>query len=64
MIDDQEIKLKFDAYGKQDGIVVQMLGTWFKMTRYEAFRFSRFLENSILESCRLSGEKIDEGFAR
>jgi hypothetical protein len=64
MISDDEIRSKFDAKGNVDGVVFSLYGHKFTLTRYEAFRFSRFLENAILESCRLSGEKIDEGFAK
>lgn len=63
MISDADIQKKAWASGTRDGITLMLEKQVFLLSRYEAFRFSRFLENAILESCRLSGKKVDEEFA-
>jgi len=64
MIPDEEIRKVFDAEGEEAGVVMTIHGKPFALDRYTAFRFSRFLDRAILDSCIKSGKKIDEGFAR
>lgn len=59
---DDELKNKFNATGTKDGVVIRLPSPFHAMTRYEAYRFSRFLENAIMDSCRISGQKIDQEF--
>lgn len=69
MIQDADIREKVDAIGSADGVKIK-LGNGIRyyahmdLTRYEAFRVIRFIEQAISVSCDLSRESIDHNFAR
>jgi hypothetical protein len=65
MIPDEEVKKIINATGTRNGVVLTFCdGTTILLQRYVAFRFSMFLDRALLDSCALSGKKLDEGFAR
>ena len=61
---DEEIRARCNAKGTEDGVEITIAGEPHFMPRYIAFRFCRFLERAILDSCHISGKKIDDGFSR
>jgi hypothetical protein len=67
MISDEKIRQRLNAIGTKDGVTLILDYTFIPvvttMTRYEAFRLSSFLDRAIMDSCRLSGKKVDDGFA-
>ncbi len=61
---DDEIRARCNAVGSEDGITLTIAGESHFFPRYVAFRLSHFLDRAIIDSCNLSGKKVDEGFSR
>lgn len=59
---DDNLRLVCNAIGTKEGITLNFTGFTVTLNRYAAFRFSRFLEQAIMDSCRISGKKIDHEF--